>query len=75
MESDTLSHPVTGSLSTVPEACWDPIFVPKPKAASSYRNLVDALDELALNGAHKYAIDAFTSEDSLLMAGADVGHD
>lgn len=49
--------------------CWDPIFVVKPKNQSRYRNLVDLLDELAITGATKYAIDKFSANDSLILIG------
>jgi len=48
--------------------CWDPIFVIKPRNESSYRNLVDLLDELAITQAPKYAIDKYTNADSLVIA-------
>ena len=51
------------------ENCWDPIFVIKPRNQSRYKNLVDLLDELAITQAPKYAIDKFTDQDSLLIAG------
>jgi hypothetical protein len=51
------------------ENCWDPIFVIKPRNQSRYKNLVDLLDELAITQAPKYAIDKFTVQDSLLIAG------
>ena len=47
--------------------CWDPIFVVKPKGNSTYKNLIDVLDEFAINGARKYAIDRYTIQDSLVM--------
>ena len=49
--------------------CWDPMFVVKPKAASTYKNLVDVLDEFAICGARKYAIDQYSIQDSLILAG------
>ncbi|MEM6628689.1 MAG: biopolymer transporter ExbD [Bacteroidota bacterium] len=48
--------------------CWDPMFVIKPMEASSYKNLVDVLDEFAICGARKYAIDQYSVQDSLVMA-------
>ncbi|MEO0895481.1 MAG: biopolymer transporter ExbD [Bacteroidota bacterium] len=50
------------------EGCWDPIFVIKPKAESRYKNIVDLLDEMAIEGATKYAIDAFGEADSIVVA-------
>lgn len=51
-------------------ACWDPLFVVKAKEESTYRNLVDILDELSLTGAEKYALDEYTSEDSIRISQA-----
>ena len=48
--------------------CWDPIFVIKPREESRYKNLVDLLDELAITQAPKYAIDKYTTADSLVIA-------
>jgi biopolymer transport protein ExbD len=48
--------------------CWDPIFVVKPREKSRYKNLVDILDEFAITEANKYAIDEFTSADSVFLA-------
>ncbi|MDP5172208.1 MAG: biopolymer transporter ExbD [Bacteroidia bacterium] len=48
--------------------CWDPVFLVKPKKASTYKNLVDVLDELTVIGAPKYYIDAFTPDDSIRIA-------
>lgn len=45
--------------------CWDPIFVIKAKKESRYRNLVDLLDEMTVTGAPKYAIDKYTTDDSI----------
>lgn len=50
--------------------CWDPIFVVKAKSKSRYRNLVDVLDEIKLADAPKYALDEYTSEDSIRIAQA-----
>lgn len=47
--------------------CWDPIFVIKPKGKARYKNMVDVLDELAITGAPKYAIDNFTDADSIVI--------
>jgi biopolymer transport protein ExbD len=47
--------------------CWDPIIVLKPMKASKYRNVVDILDEMQINGVRKYALAKVTAEDSLLM--------
>jgi hypothetical protein len=49
--------------------CWDPIFIIKPRKISKYKNLVDVLDELSITDAPKYAIDKFTTQDSLLLIG------
>lgn len=51
-------------------ACWDPLFVVKAKEKSTYRNLVDILDELSLTGAPKYALDDYTDEDSIRISQA-----
>jgi hypothetical protein len=51
------------------EGCWDPIFIIKPRYVSTYGNLVDVLDEMAITEAPKYAIDKFTEQDSLLIIG------
>ncbi|MEM0997868.1 MAG: biopolymer transporter ExbD [Bacteroidota bacterium] len=48
--------------------CWDPIVVIKPHDHCSYRNLVDALDEMRIVRAPKYALDDVLAEDSLLLA-------
>ncbi len=50
------------------EGCWDPIFLIKPKPISRYKNMVDLLDELAIEGATKYAIDKFSDADSIVVA-------
>jgi biopolymer transport protein ExbD len=47
--------------------CWDPIFVVKPRKQSRYKNLVDILDEFAVTGAPKYAVDKFFPADSIGM--------
>lgn len=49
--------------------CWDPIFLIKPRYNSTYGNLVDLLDEMAITTAPKYAIDKFTELDSLAIFG------
>ena len=49
--------------------CWDPLFVVKAKDQATYKNLVDVLDEFAICGARKYAIDRYTVQDSLLLIG------
>lgn len=48
--------------------CWDPIFVVKPSKGSKYKNVVDILDEIKIGSAQKYALDEFTTADSLLTA-------
>ncbi|MCI4668114.1 MAG: biopolymer transporter ExbD [Bacteroidia bacterium] len=50
------------------EGCWDPIFLIKAKPTSRYKNLIDLLDELAIEGATKYAIDKFSPADSIVVA-------
>lgn len=47
--------------------CWDPIFTLKASPQASYKNLVDALDELSIVGAPKYAIVDYTPADRLLI--------
>lgn len=47
--------------------CWDPIFVIKAKSKAKYKNLVDCLDEMAIQSAPKYAIDVFNVRDSLIL--------
>lgn len=47
--------------------CWDPIFVVKPRFNARYGNLVDALDELVICGADKYAVAKFEEKDSILV--------
>ncbi len=47
--------------------CWDPVFVVKPNKTSTYRNLVDILDELKISGANKYAIQDITPADSMFL--------
>ena len=37
--------------------CWDPIFLIQPQTDSKYSTLVDVLDEMAISGAKKYAVD------------------
>ena len=37
--------------------CWDPIFLIQAKDEAMYGTLVDVLDEMAILGAKKYAID------------------
>lgn len=37
--------------------CWDPIFLIQPQTDSKYSTLVDVLDEMAILGAKKYAVD------------------
>jgi len=49
------------------EGCWDPIFVIKAKKQSTYKNLVDVLDEMSIQGAPKYAIDRLSVRDSLIL--------
>ncbi|MEZ4686587.1 MAG: biopolymer transporter ExbD [Bacteroidia bacterium] len=51
------------------DECWDPIFLIKPRYNSSYGNLVDLLDEMAITNAPKYAIDKFTEADSMAIFG------
>lgn len=51
------------------DGCWDPIFIIKSKKKAKYRNLVDCLDEMSIQGAPKYAIDVFNSRDSLILIG------
>jgi biopolymer transport protein ExbD len=67
------NHLLTGKAAGIPnckevnnqQPCWDPIFVIKPKTSSKYKNVVDLLDELAITGAPKYAIDKFYPADSI----------
>ena len=47
--------------------CWGPIIVIKPMRTSRYENLIDALDEIKITEARKYAVAEMTSEDSLLL--------
>lgn len=49
--------------------CWDPMFVIKPYKSSRYKNLVDILDEMAINGVSKYALGDIEAADSVLLAG------
>ena len=65
----TLPRCETGKGARIVKNCWDPIFVVKPRNQAKYRNLVDLLDEFAITGAPKYAIDKFTEQDSLLLIG------
>lgn len=51
----------------VNDACWDPIFTVKASPHARYKNLVDALDELAIVGARRYAIVEYTLADRLLI--------
>lgn len=51
------------------EGCWDPIFIIKAKKDAKYKNLVDILDEMSIQGAPKYAIDVYNSRDSLMLLG------
>lgn len=48
--------------------CWDPIFVIKPGKKSRYKNMVDALDEMRITNAPKYALTEITPQDSSFMA-------
>lgn len=48
--------------------CWDPYFLIKAKPESSFRNLVDILDEMAIAGAPKYALDALNETDLQILA-------
>lgn len=48
--------------------CWNPIIVIKPSGESRYKNLVDALDEMKIINAPKYAFDEMAPHDSLLLA-------
>lgn len=49
------------------EGCWDPIIVIKPMEQSSYRNLVDILDEMTITDAKKYALTKLNAADSTLL--------
>ena len=49
------------------KGCWDPIFLIKAKPISRYKNLIDLLDELAIEGATKYAIDKYSPADSIVV--------
>lgn len=50
------------------QGCWDPIFVIKPNKGSNFRNMVDALDEMRITKAPKYALTEITPGDSALLA-------
>jgi len=52
------------------KGCWDPIFLIKPRSQAEYENLIDLLDEFAITGAPKYAIDKFSDADSIVVAAA-----
>ncbi|MDB4285911.1 biopolymer transporter ExbD [bacterium] len=54
----------------IPEGCWDPVFVIKPRHSSSYGNLVDLIDEMMITNAKKYVLGEFTEADSLLLESA-----
>ncbi len=47
--------------------CWDPIIVLKPHKTSKYKNMVDILDEMRINGVPKYALAEMTPTDSTLL--------
>jgi biopolymer transport protein ExbD len=47
--------------------CWDPIIVLKPNITSRYKNMVDILDEMRINGVLKYALSEVSPQDSVLM--------
>lgn len=49
------------------DGCWDPIFIIKSKKKATYKNLVDVLDEMSIQGAPKYAIDVLNVRDSLIL--------
>lgn len=59
----------TGTGARRVRGCWDPIFVVKAHKGSRYRSLVDVLDELAIVGAPKYAMDQYSETDSLITTG------
>lgn len=48
--------------------CWDPYFLIKAKPASSFRNLVDILDEMAISDAPKYTLDKLNETDLEILA-------
>lgn len=47
----------------------DPIVTIKPSSTSSYQNMVDILDEMAILKVKKYALIEMTEQDSLLLLG------
>jgi len=49
------------------DQCWDPIFLIKAKSTSSYKNLVDILDEMAIADAPKYTLDKLNDNDLAIL--------
>lgn len=48
--------------------CWDPYFLIKAKPESSFGNLVDILDEMAITDAPKYTLDKLNDTDLEILA-------
>ncbi len=68
-QNSPLCHDVKGINGEEPEGCWDPYFLIKAKATSSFGNLIDILDEMAIADAPKYTLDKLNDADFEILAG------
>lgn len=67
-QNQPLCHDVKAQTGKESNSCWDPYFLIKARPESSFRNLIDILDEMAIAEAPKYTLDKLNENDLAILA-------